>query len=308
MPTIANEVINKVVCQLGKNSGTGSKHCAWREKLIRGGWLSKAGFDYNSITDLTAEQIAVEIQKGNIIPLPTYFNFERQSEDNVRENAQSGESALSRKGLNRYTVSWNGDALLQSVMASLDSNGRYDYVSIDATGNMKLVKDGSKITGANCFFDTNPFMEADGTAASKVSAFIELKYPDDYNNPAYFGRPNLPFNPLKVKGVNDVVLSLTSFAAAATEVTFTATLKDGTTAFTGATDSEFQLLVNGTAADISGISESATTPGTYTITGLTALSASDELVLSTWDSSLSVKPVIMDGVDVYSGTTTEVVA
>lgn len=308
MPTIGSEIANKIMCAYAILKGTGDKHCPWLEKLIRAGWLVKAGFDFKSIADMTAENIAVEIQKGNIIPLPTYFNFERQTEDNVRENAQSGETALSRKGLYRYNVSWAGDAFLQSAISSYDSNGRYDYVSIDATGNLKLTADGAKHTGANCFFDTNPFMEADGTATSKVSAFIELKYPDDYNNPVYYSRQNLPFNPLKVKGVNDVVLSLTSFAAAATEVTFTATLKDGTTAFTGATDSEFQLLVNGTAADISGISESATTPGTYTITGLTALSASDELVLSTWDGALSVKPVIMDGVDVYSGTTTEVVA
>ncbi|MCG9970993.1 hypothetical protein [Christiangramia crocea] len=283
--------------------------------MPRSFWLSKRGFDYNTIADLTAEGIAAEIQKGNIIPMPLGFSFERLTEENVVETSPLGLSSLSRKGIYKYRFSWDKDDRLQEVMSSYDSNDVYDFVMLDAKGNMKLTKNGTKITGASVgLLDTDPFTESDGSVAGKVRMMVELNNPQDYNKfAAYFAADNLPFRPLKVEGINDVDLDLTSFAAAATEITFTAMLKDGSTAFSGGVADDFRLIVNGTAVPIDGttvtIAEDSSIPGKYTISGIPALASSDEIKLSTWDATASTVSIIKDGTTVYRGAqVTEVVS
>ena len=230
---VASDIINKVNCAIAARKGTGSKHCSYKEGVPRTFWLSKRGFDYGSIVDLTAEGIALEIQKGNINPMPLGFGFERLTEANTVETSNIGLSSLSRKGIYKYRFTWDKDDTLQSVMASYDSNDIYDYVSIDSKGNMKLTQNGNVITGASVgLLDTDPFTEADGSVSGKVGMMVELNNPQDYNQfAAYFSQANLPFRPDKVEGINDVDLTLTGFEAAASEITFSAFLKDGTTAF-----------------------------------------------------------------------------
>lgn len=299
--TTAQDIVNKVNCALAARRGTGSKHCSFKEGVPRTFWLAKRGFDFSTIADLTDEGIASEIQKGNIFPMPVGFSFERLTEDNVVETSSLGLSSLSRKGIYKYRFAWDKDDTLQAVISSYDSNDIYDYVAIDSKGNMKLTKNGNKITGASVgMLDTDPFMEADGTAASKVRALVELNNPQDYNEyAAYFAQANLPFRTLKVQGVNDVTLELTTFEAAASEVKFSAFLKDGTTAFSGGEAADFKLLVNGEVVEPSGIVEGD--PGQYTATLATPLVAEDELTLSTWDDTVKTTNIIKDGVTVYSG-------
>ena len=304
----ALDIVNKVDCAIAASKGTGAKHCSFKEGMPRTFWLSKRGFDYGTITDLTEEGIAAEIQKGNIIPMPAGFGFERLTEDNQVETSPLGLSSLSRKGIYKYRFSWDKDDTLQSVMSSYDSNDIYDFAMIDSKGNIKLTYNGNRITGASVgLLDTDPFMEADGSASGKVRMMVELNNPQDYNQyAAYFGQTNLPFRPLKVQGVNDIDLALTAFTAG-TEVKFTAFLKDGTTAFSGGEAADFKLLVNGTAVTPTSIVEGE--PGNYTITLSTALVAGDELKLSTWDDTAKTVAIIKDGVTVYRGATvTEVVA
>lgn len=307
----AASIVNKVDCAIAARKGTGSKHCSYKEGVPRTFWLSKRGFDYATIADLTAEGIAQEIQKGNIYPMPSGFGFERLTEANTVETSNIGLSSLSRKGIYKYRYTWDKDDRLQEVMSSFDSNDVYDYVAIDSKGNMKLTQNGESLTGASVgLFDTDPFTEGDGSVSGKVGAMIELNNPQDYNQfAAYIAQDNLNFRPLKVEGINDVTLSLTSFAAAATEVGFTAFLKDHTTAFAGADITDFKLVKNGVAVDLSGATLTEGEPGVYTLSGLDALAASDVLALSTWDDVAKTVSVIKDSVSVYRGSAvTEVVA
>lgn len=309
MPTTAADIVNKKNCAIAARKGTGSKHCSYKEGMPRTFWLTKRGFDYNSIADLTAEGIAAEIQKGNIHPMPLGFSFERLTEDNVVETSPLGLSSLSRKGIYKYRFAWDKDDRLQEVMSSYDSNDVYDFTMIDSKGNMKLTKNGNKVQGASVgLLDTDPFMEADGSVAGKVRMQVELNNPDDYNKyAAYFASENLGFRADKVEGVNDVTLTLTTFASAATQITFEAFLKDGTTAFQGAAATDFKLTINGTEETINTLTE--TSPGVYTAEFTTALAASDEIKLSTWDDTASTVSVILDGTSVYRGAeVTEVVA
>lgn len=302
---VAGDIVNKVNCAIAARKGTGTKHCSFKEGMPRTFWLTKRGFDFATIADLTDEGIAKEIQKGNINPMPVGFSFERLTEDNQVETSPLGLSSLSRKGIYKYRFSWDKDDRLQEVMSSYDSNDIYDYVMIDSKGNMKLTKNGNKITGASCgMIDTDPFMEATGSEAGKVRMMVELNNPQDYNEyPAYIAQENITFRPLKVEGPNDVTLTLTAFAADATEIQFDAFLKDGTTAFAGATEADFKLLINDTPVTIDGttITLAEGEPGKYTILGITALAASDDIKLSTWDSTTSTVAVIKDGVSVYRG-------
>lgn len=309
MAITALDIVNKVDCAIAASKGTGAKHCSYKEGMPRTFWLSKRGFDYGSITDLTEEGIAAEIQKGNIIPMPAGFGFERLTEDNQVETSPLGLSSLSRKGIYKYRFSWDKDDTLQSVMSSYDSNDIYDFAMIDSKGNIKLTYNGNRISGASVgLLDTDPFMEADGSDSGKVRMMVELNNPQDYNQyAAYFGQANLTFRPLKVQGVNDIDLTLTAFAVGASEVKFTAFLKDGTTAFSGGEAADFKLLVNGTAVTPLTVVEGE--PGNYTITLSAPLAAADELKLSTWDDTAKTVAIIKDGVTVYRGATvTEVVA
>lgn len=308
MATTAFDIVNKVNCALAARKGSGSKHCSYKEGVPRTFWLSKRGFDYNTIADLTDEGIALEIQKGNIFPMPIGFGFERLTEANVVETSNIGLSSLSRKGIYKYRFTWDKDDLLQSVMSTYDSNDIYDYVAIDSKGNMKLTYNGSKVTGATVgLLDTDPFTEADGSVSGKVGMMVELNNPQDYNQyAAYFSQANLPFRPLKVEGVNDVSLTLTSFASGASTISFDAFLKDGTTAFSGGETADFKLLINGVPSTIT-VAEGE--PGKYTATFTEVLAAADVLKLSTWDAATSTVSIIKDGVSVYNGgTVTEVVA
>lgn len=305
---VAGDIVNKVNCAIAARKGTGTKHCSFKEGMPRTFWLSKRGFDFATITDLTAEGIAKEIQRGNINPMPLGFSFERLTEENVVETSPLGLASLSRKGIYKYRFLWDKDDTLQSVLSSYDSNDIYDYVAIDSKGNMKLTKNGNKITGASVgMFDTQPFTESDGSAAGKVGAMVELNNPQDYNEfAAYFAQANLPFRPLKVEGINDIDLVLTSFAAGS-EIKFTAFLKDGTTAFSGGELADFKLVVNGTAVTPTTLTEGE--PGNYTIALTTPIASADEIKLSTWDDTEKTVPVIKDGVNVYRGSeVTEVVA
>lgn len=309
MPTTAADIVNKKNCAIAARKGTGVKHCSFKEGMPRTFWLTKRGFDYNSIADLTAEGIAAEIQKGNIHPMPLGFSFERLTEDNVVETSPLGLGSLSRKGIYKYRFAWDRDDRLQEVMSSYDSNDVYDFVMIDSKGNMKLTKNGNKIQGASVgMLDTDPFTEADGTNAGKVRMMVELNNPDDYNKyAAYFASESLSFRADKVEGVNDVDLTLTEFTAGASRtIKFDAFLKDGTTAFQGGVTADFRLLFNGTAG-AGTITEDS--PGKYTYTEAVALASGDEIKLSTWDDTASTVSVIKDGTSVYRGAeVTEVVA
>jgi hypothetical protein len=311
MATTASDIANLVNCAISSRKGTGDKHCSYKEGVPAKPFLSTRNYDWNTITDLTAALIAVEVQKGNIIPLPRGYNFERQSEDNVKETSQLGRSALSRKGLYKYMFSWDKDDRLQEVMTSYDSNDVYDYVSADSQGNMKLVSNGALINGATCgLIDTEAFTEPDGQNSGKVRTMIELNNPEDYNtNAVYFAAANLPFSILKVEGINTVTLTPTSFADTATTIVFSALLKDGSTALSGAAGTDFLLTINGTAIPITGgvtIAETGAT-GVYTISGLTALASNDIIKLSTYDSTTSTVAIIQNSVDVYSGAEVTVV-
>ena len=306
---VAGDIVNRFNCAIAARKGTGSKHCSFKEGVPKTFWLSSRGFDYGTIADLTAEGIAKQIQLGNISPMPLGFGFERLTEANTLETSNQGLSSLSRKGIYKYRFTWDKDDALQSVMTSYDSNDIYDYVAIDAKGNMKLTKNGNVLTGASVgLIDTDPFTEADGSVSGKVGMMVELNNPQDYNEyPAYISQANLPFRPLKVEGINDVELTLTGFAAAASQITFDAFLKDGTTAFRGGLIADFKLLVNGEVVELTAVTEGQ--PGKYTATFATPLAAADVLKLSTWDDEAGVVPVIKDGVSVYRGSeVTEVVA
>lgn len=313
LPIVAGDIVNKVNCAIAARKGTGTKHCSFKEGMPRTFWLTKRGFDFATISDLTDEGIAAEIQKGNINPMPIGFSFERLTEDNQAETSPLGLSSLSRKGIYKYRFSWDKDDRLQEVMSSYDSNDIYDFVMIDSKGNMKLTQNGNKITGASAgMIDTDPFMEATGSEAGKVRMVVELNNSQDYNKyAAYIAQENITFRPLKVEGINDVDLTLTSFADTASEIKFDAFLKDGTTAFAGAEGTDFKLLVNGTQVDIDGTTVTLTEgePGQYTISGLsTPLSSDDVIKLSTWDDTAKTVAVIKDGVTVYRGAqVTEVV-
>ena len=305
----ALDVVNKFNCAIAARKGTGSKHCSFKEGVPKTFWLSRRGFDYGTIVDLTAEGIAKEIQRGNINPFPMGFGFERLTEANTVETSNLGLSSLARKGIYKYRFTWDRDDTLQAVLASYDSNDIYDYVAIDSKGNMKLTKNGNTITGASVgLLDTDPFTEADGSVSGKVGVMIELNNPQDYNQfAAYFSQANLPFRPEKVEGINDIDLTLTAFAAAASEISFTAFLKDGTTAFQGGLPEDFKVLVNGTLVAANGIVERE--PGFYTATVPAPLAAADVIKLSTWDAVESTVAIIKDGVTVYRGSeVTEVVA
>lgn len=305
---VASDIVNKVDCAIAARKGTGTKHCSFKEGMPKTFWLTKRGFDFASMADLTAEGIAKEIQRGNINPMPLGFSFERLTEDNQRETSPLGLASLSRKGIYKYRFAWDRDDRLQEVLSSYDSNDIYDYVMIDSKGNMKLTKNGNKITGASCgLVDTENFTEADGTNSAKVRTYVELNNPNDYNKyPAYFAQENLPFRPDKVEGINDVDLVLTSFAAGS-EIQFTAFLKDGTTAFSGGELADFKLVVNDVAASPSTLTEGE--PGHYTLALATPIASADEIKLSTWDDTEKTVPVIKDGTTVYRGAqVTEVVA
>ena len=306
---VAGDIVNKVNCAIAARKGTGAKHCSFKEGVPKTFWLSKRGFDYGTIADLSAEGIAKEIQKGNISPMPLGFGFERLTEANTMETSNLGLSSLSRKGIYKYRFTWDKDDTLQPVLASFDSNDIYDYVAIDSKGNMKLTKNGNVLTGASVgLLDTDPFTEADGSVTGKVGMMVELNNPQDYNEfPAYFSQANLPFRPLKVEGINEIDLVITAFASAASEITFDAFLKDGTTAFRGGLETDFKLLRNGDPLVLTAVTEGE--PGKYTGTFATALAAADVLKLSTWDTTASTVPIIKDGVTVYRGSeVTEVVA
>ena len=295
------EIANLKSCAISNRKGTGIKHCSFNEKVIRKNFFSKRGFDYATIDFDDQSELTVEIQKGNVIPLPKMYNFERLTEENVIETSQLGLGSLARKGIYKYRLTFDRDDRLQSVFTSLDSNDVFDYVSIDSAGNMKLVENGSQNNGASVgLLDTDPFTEADGAVSSKVSMMVELNDPEDYNsNAVYYARENIGFNPLKVEGINDIDLTMTAFASGATQISFTAFLKDGDTAFSVGTDTDFRLTINDTVETITG---NVTNDGaTYTITGLTALVANDVIKLSTYDSTTSTVAIIKDTVDVYSG-------
>lgn len=302
MATVS-DLANVKSCAASDLKGTGNKHKAFKMGVVRKAVLSKRGFDYNGITDFTQANIAVEVQKGNVIPTKKLFNFEPQNESNVYETSQIGVNSLARKGLYNYKLTWTGDDQLQEVMSSYDSEDEYDIAFIDENGTWKLAKNGTEWNGAAVgIWDTEPYVNPDGSNSGKVSVMVQLNDPIDLNeNAQYIDHEKLAFNMTKQEGINDITLKMTSYAASATTISFTAYLKDGCTEFTSGTSSDFRLTINGTVTAISGGVSISKTGATYTISGLTALAADDVIKLSTYDSTTSTVAIIKDSTDVYSG-------
>lgn len=300
MATVS-DLANVKSCAATDLKGTGNKHKKFKLGVIRKVALSKRGFDYNGITDFTQANIAVEIQKGNIIPFKKLFNFEPQNESNVYETSQIGVNSLARKGLYNYKLTWTGDDQLQEVCSAYDSEDEYDIAFIDENGSWKLVNNDTEWNGASVgIWDTEPYINPDGSNSGKVSVMVQLNDPIDNNeNAQYIDHEKLAFNMTKQEGINDIDLTMTSYAASATSITFTAYLKDGCTLFSSGTDADFRLTINGTVETITG--NVAYANGVYTISSLTALAADDVIKLSTYDSTTSTVAIIKDTTDVYSG-------
>lgn len=111
--------------------GTAVGNCLLQLNMIIFFILAKKGWSIDVLNDtLDDELIKKEIQKGNLIVLPSHNNIEDGSEEDVFETLDSGEDMFVRNGLSKFTLQYSKGICFSKALQSL-SLKNYDLLMVD---------------------------------------------------------------------------------------------------------------------------------------------------------------------------------
>lgn len=294
MATIGN-IINLVECGLGDVYGTGTYGCKQFIEKTVSLWVVPDGFAFDSAETLD-ETYAQELQAaGNLIVLKGVKTFTDNSSDDIYETLGDGTKQVATLGLYEFGVTFINGLYFHSALHSLNSFASYNILFVDRSGNILGTQnsDGelmgfstNYLQGARLMFPTDSTGQKEGIAF-QLSTRSELD-----TNYAFVSNTQLAgFQPQRLDGINDVVLSLTAPENTDTTIVVTAKTKQNQKPLTGAAIANFLVTDQGSTATISNTAESP--DGTYTLT-IPAVDTGDVITVRLYNSVDSVGVIELD--------------
>lgn len=294
-------ILNLVACGLGAVLGTGTKGCKQIIKKTTCIWLTPDGFEFDGAETLDADYIRLLQSQGNLIVLKGAKTFTDNSSEDVFETLEDGTKQLATLGMYEFALSFINGLAFNAALHSLNSFGAYNAVLIDRDGNILGTKGA---TGSLQGFSLN-YLQAmklsfatDAVGQKEGIGFQFATRSELDSDYVYIQQEQLGgFQPQKVDGINEVVLSYNTIPVdAATSIVVNAKMKQNQKPLTGADDlANFVVKVNGTTVTPTGVSETA--DGQYTFV-VSALSTNDTISVQLYNTADSLSVIVLD-TDLY---------
>lgn len=294
-------IFNLVNCSLGELMGTGQKHCKFDFKRLTTIVLTPKGFKYDPEVEFNLAYIRELQQKGQAIVLQGVQSMtDNTAEDNSITREGSGIKVFTGKNPYELAITFDNGMYFHTALEYIESYNQYDITFFDSDGNVLLMKTKSGdykgfTLGA---FQNGKYGWTNGATANSQTVTIQLINRDEFDKrKGWITAANLDFVAQEdLDGYNDVTLTLTSPAAAATSVSFKviSTPDNHEIPIQGLAKENFRYAVNGTTTTITTLTAGAN-PGEYTLT-VPALVAGQNLTLRLYDSVLNAQIIDAGGI------------
>lgn len=258
----------------------------------------KKGFTIPAATVFDKVYVDTQIQLGNFIPLIEADSFEELSSEDTMNTNSRGVDRLSVLGLPKYQLTFQQGHEFYKEISKLTSFKNLDFMFGDDNGNWRLAVDANgDFTGFSCgqvlAMMTKTKVQGGDPESKSISMQMldRLQWDRDY---AILERASLDFNPSDIDGINGVQIAVNPLTPSGTSLTFTMALAaDRVTPVSGWVLANFLITSDGVTVVPSAVVEGV--DGSYTAT-IAAQTAGKKVVVSSYDSLLSVYPVIVEGV------------
>lgn len=302
-------ILNLVACGAGAVLGTGTIGCKPFLKKVSSIWLLESGFVLDSAQTLDKTYVQLLQAQGKLIILKGVENFVDNTPDNVTEEFESGIKKHVRKAKYEFLAQFSKGMYFNAALDYLNSDGSYDAIYVDVDGNLLGTQ---STTGSLKGFSIGMLQKskltwATDSTAQREGIMFQMTVPNEFDRDYVFiQNTQLDFNPETLDGINEIVLSLSTPANAATTMTVKATRKQDGGAFTGAARTDFLFTDQGATNNPTGGDDSVLA-GTYVFTGFTAVDTNDVITVRLYDNSNNRGIINLSSVLYKSNTDTETV-
>jgi len=303
MNTIA-EIFNLIDCGSSGVIGTGLAACSFDLNNPSTILLVPKGTKMAPNFVFSLANIQEKIQTSGWVVLQGITDFVDGTPDNDRKTyASTGNMRTMLKHPYLWTFTTDNGINFFKALTYLDGNNQWDIIVFDTEGNgiASLDKQGNG-RGLNMgMFDTGKYVIGNDHMQSFT---VQVNRQNFDKTVCAIEGSNLDFVPADdLDGFNDVTITPSPLATTATALVFKAMLIDNTHLLAGAVDANFRItrLRAGTTTVSTHTGLSYTTNPGYITTTLGAAAASgDVYTIETWDPTLSVEIINIDGI-LYKG-------
>jgi len=293
--------------------GLGLKHCKQDIKRAVTFLLTEQGFKFEPVGDLDLAYINQLVQIGKAKVLQGVIEMtDNTAEDTIITRAGSGIKSVAGKMPYEYTATFDNGLNFHKALTALSSNKAYDITIFDSKGDMFFTETkGGEWKGFTLgMLEAGKYTMSNGTdSASQMVSFQMINRAEFDERVTWITADNLDFAPEDLADYNDVTLSLTAPAAAATTLLVQVTsYADNKKVFIdGLIKDDFLLTKNGSPTPLTITTSTPTAnKGEYSLV-VPAWVLADEIFIKLYDSTLPADIIDADGVLYKSNTATTVV-
>lgn len=293
MATIA-EILNLLECGADSVLGTGLRGCKAALERVSAIWLLPTGTELDSAEELDVDYIQELQAQGKIIILKGVQNWADNTPDDVVEELEGGTKLFVRGGKYEFQAQFINGLFFHAALHSLNSQGSYDAIFVDVSGNILGTKALSgNLKGFTCgMIRAQKLTWGSDTQAQREGLMFQLTERVELDKDWYFIQSKqLNFTPNSLDGVNEIELDL-SVPSAGTSITATLKQKVGGSPFTGVPFASFLATKNAATSNPTAGDDSAT-PGTYVLT-VPSFVADDVITLRLYDNSNNRNVITLD--------------
>lgn len=293
MATIA-ELLNVLECGADSVLGTGLRGCKAALERVSAIWLLPTGTELDSSQELDADYIQLLQAQGKIIILKGVQNWQDNTPDDVTEDLEGGTKLFVRGAKYEFEASFINGLFFHAALHSLNSQGSYDAIFVDVSGNILGTK---SLSGSLKGFSlgmvrAKKLTWGSDTQAQREGLMMQLLERIELDKDWYFIQADkLNFTPTSLDGVNEIEADL-SVPAAGTSITVKLKQKVGGAPFSGVPFASFLATKNGATSNPTAGDDSATA-GTYVLT-VPAFVADDVITIRLYDNSNNRNVISLD--------------
>lgn len=304
---VIENIVNLGYCSESNFQGTATNYCIFDIKRLKKLWRFPLNFKFDAGFEFTLANLQELEQQGKLVPIYTLKDAQFTTPENGVQTFGGGDKKLIEKmPIEIEAMLTNGTQGYQALI-SIEKATYHSFILVDVEDTVWVAEDKTGQIGAinSEFMQVLPYTGAGSESASYKINFQLDRLTFDTRLKA-IKADSFDFATDDIKGVDDITLKLTAPLEGTNTVTFTAKrTKDGHNVEQGGlVVGDFLLTENGTTVN----GTLAYANSVYTFTRSTGnWTVGQTLALKTWDSSLGVQIINVDGQMIKSNVATTVV-
>lgn len=298
------ELINLGSCGVGSVLGTGSKKgCLKQLTSARALWAFAPGSGLSG--SLTKTSVQLLQAQGKLIVMQGVNTFEENGDGDNVETLDDTTQIVTNEGKYKFMATFTNGLDFHAALQTIKGFGNWNFAIVTSKGDIFGTEgSGDIFTG----FDTGmiqPEKLTFGTTSTGQKEGISFQFLDRAEVDSDFAlieKANLDFDPRKIEGINECVVSyVTTPANSDTSVKVKVTLKDRKTAVSGLAYSDFTRIYDGATFNPTADDSEATGSGIYVLT-VGAVATGKVETIELYDAGNN-RDVILIAEDLYQSPT-----